>query len=98
MLDFDDGRIRVKRYKEQHFLDCCIAEHDRYGKGSAMVWGAIQCNRKSRLIFIRQKLNSENYCVNVLEKECIPFVLENPGNIFMQDNAPCHRSIATLIT
>ena len=38
-VDFTDRRARVWRMRYERFAEVCIAEHDRYGRGSVMVWG-----------------------------------------------------------
>ena len=48
--DFADRRRRVWRRRGERKARCCIAQHDRYGKGSVMVWGAIRWNHKSELV------------------------------------------------
>lgn len=36
--DFNYGRWRVLRKRNERFKDCCDAEHDRFGGESVMVW------------------------------------------------------------
>jgi hypothetical protein len=36
-----DGRPHVYRHRGERFADACVLERDRFGGGSAMVWGGI---------------------------------------------------------
>jgi len=40
-VDFTDRRARVWRITNERFAPVCIANHDRYGGGSVMVWAGI---------------------------------------------------------
>ena len=40
-VDFTDRRARVWRMRNERFAEVCIAEHDRYGGGSVMMWAGI---------------------------------------------------------
>ena len=40
-IDFTDPRARVWRARDERFAPVCVVEHDRYGKGSVMVWAGI---------------------------------------------------------
>ena len=46
-LDFIDRRQLVWRMPKERFDDLNVAEHDRYGKGSVMVWAGISVNGKN---------------------------------------------------
>ncbi|XP_062611745.1 uncharacterized protein LOC134273568 [Saccostrea cucullata] len=52
-LDFNDGRRRVWRKKNERYKDCCITEHDRFGCGSVMVWAGISYDGSTDLYVIR---------------------------------------------
>ena len=45
-LDFTDRRQLVWRMPKERFDDLNVAEHDRYGKGSVMVWAGISVTEK----------------------------------------------------
>ena len=46
-LDFTDRRQLVWRMPKERFDDLNVAEHDRYGKSSVMVWAGISVNGKN---------------------------------------------------
>ena len=48
-VDFTDRRARVWRMRNECFAEVCIAEHDRYGGGSVMVWAGISAQGKTDL-------------------------------------------------
>ena len=48
-LDFHDGRRRVWRQRNERFTDCCIAEHDKFGGGSVIVWAGISYDGRTDL-------------------------------------------------
>ena len=57
-----------------------------------MLWGAIKGNRSRALVKFPIKMNSEAY-QNVLDVALVePY---DSSDIFMQDNAPCHKSALT---
>ena len=56
-LDFNDGRVRVRRQPSERFLDACIAEHDIYAGGSVMIWGSIWHDGRSQAVLVRGTLN-----------------------------------------
>lgn len=95
-VEFNDGRILVHRLPSERDNENCIRMYNRHGGGGVMVWAAIAYNRKSRLIFIKGILDSKRYIEEVLSVEAVPFVLDMPGYIFQQDNAPCHSARATM--
>ena len=100
-LDFADRRKRVWRRKNERHARCCVAEHDRFGGGSVMVWGAISWNSKSNLVFIDGNLNAQRYCNEVLRPHVFPYVRRLGNNaLFQQDNARCHvaRVCTALLT
>jgi len=94
-LDFNDGRVRVHRRVSERYMEACIIEHDRYGGGGIMVWGAICANDRSRLVFVDGIMTATRYIEEVLVPEAIPFVLSRPGLIFMHDNARPHSAFNT---
>lgn len=62
-----------------------------------MIWGAFSAFGKSKIAFIRTRLDSRGY-QQVLQEHLLPFMQKFPSvnHIFMQDNAAIHasRSIA----
>ncbi len=95
-LKFADGRIRVWRLRGERF-DCNnVMPMDRFGGGSIMVWGGIHYNGKTRLVIIRQTLNAQRYCDDVLRPIVLPFFGQHNNFQFQQDNALPHTARATM--
>ena len=90
-LDFADRRRRVWRRCNERYARCCIAEHDRYGGGSVMVWGAISWNHRSDLVVVDGNLNADRYVNQILRPHVVP--LARRYNLqFQQDNARPHTA------
>ena len=94
-LDFHDGRIRVRRLPTERFLEACILEHDRYGRGSVMVWGAINLTGRSQLVVIHGNLTGQRYVDEILQPVLVPFLQNDPASTFQQDNARSHTCRVT---
>lgn len=96
-LDFTDRRARVWRRPHERFAPVCIAEHDRYGGGSVMVWGGISLNGKTDLHIVENgTLNAERYCREILDIHVRPYAgAVGPEFILMQDNARPHTARLT---
>ena len=56
-----DGRRRVYRRHGEHFAGACVVERDRFGGGSAMVWGGIAHGIKSQLIIVAGNMTAVRY-------------------------------------
>ncbi|GFX67190.1 transposable element Tcb2 transposase [Trichonephila clavipes] len=73
-----------------------IIERDRYGGRGVLVWGGIMLGSRTDLhIFDAGSVNGTRYCNEIL----LPYVRLFRGAmglqfLFMDDNAPCHRTIA----
>lgn len=93
-LDFNDGRRRVWRHRAERFADCAIAEHDRYGGASLMVWAGIWTGGRTDLhVFRMGTVNAQRYLDEVIRPLVIPQMRQLGAEfIFMHDNAPCHRA------
>lgn len=93
-LDFNDGRRRVWRQKNERFKNCCVAEHDRFGGGSIMVWGGISYDGCTDLYVIRNgSLTGVRYRDEILAPIVRPFAgAIGDDFILMDDNARPHRS------
>lgn len=88
-LDFHDGRVRVRRLPTERLLDACIAEHDRYGGGSIMIWGGIWHGGRSVPILVNGTLNGERYVETIVRPVILPTAREH-GLTLQQDNARPH--------
>lgn len=93
MLDFNDGRRRVWRQRNERFQNCCVAEHDRFGGGSVMVWGGISYDGRIDLHVIRNgSLTAVRYRDEILHQHVRPYAgAIGPNFVLMDDNAPPHR-------
>ncbi|GFT86734.1 transposable element Tcb2 transposase [Trichonephila clavipes] len=73
-----------------------IIERDRYGGRGVLVWGGIMLGSRTDLhIFDAGSVNGTRYCNEIL----LPYVRLFRGAkglqfLFMDDNAPCHRTLA----
>jgi len=90
LLHRHDGRQRVYRRRGERFADACVAQVDRFGGGSVMVWPAIRHGWKSQLLIIDGRMNA------VMYKDTIPYITRNPEVTynpevnFIHDNARPH--------
>ena len=94
-LDHHDGRMLVWRRPRERYATACIAEHDRWGGGSVMVWAGIWSTGRTDLVVVNGNMNWRRYLNDVI----IPVVqpkLQRIGNgaIFQDDNARPHRARA----
>ena len=96
LIDSKDRRIRCYRKDGERYSDNNILEIQNKGYGCVMVWGAVISGRKSELVRLDGKVNSEIYIQNVLLRHAIPFINTlGEGIIYMHDNAPAHRANRT---
>ena len=92
-LSTNDGRIRVWRRQGERYTDATVLEHDRYGGGSVMVWGGINHHHRTPLYRVDGNLTGIRYRDEILRPLVIPALQAiGPNAVFMDDNAPCHRS------
>lgn len=90
---FSRTRKYVRRMKGNRFLSEYTSTTSKYGGKSLMVWGAIKYDGSRSLIKCDGNVNSIEY-QSILRRGLIP--IYNPQDIFIQDNAPCHRSASTV--
>ncbi|GFT66841.1 transposable element Tcb2 transposase [Trichonephila clavipes] len=95
-LSSDSHRILIWRERESRNHPSNIIERDRYGGRGVLVWGGIMLGSRTDLhIFDAGSVNGTRYCNEIL----LPYVLLFRGAmglqfLFMDDNAPCHRTVA----
>ncbi|GFS51980.1 transposable element Tcb2 transposase [Trichonephila clavipes] len=95
-LRSDSHRILIWRERGSHNHPPNIIERDRYGDRSVLVWGGIMLGSRTDLhIFDAGSVNGTRYCNEIL----LPYVRLFRGAmglqfLFMDDNAPCHRTVA----
>ena len=63
-LAFTDKRQLVWRRSKERFDDLNVAEHDRYDKGSVMVWAGISVNGKTDLYVVENGTLTVVRCCN----------------------------------
>ncbi|GFS81760.1 transposable element Tc3 transposase [Trichonephila clavipes] len=95
-LSSDSHRILIWRQRESRNHPSNIIERDRYGGRGVLVWGGIMLGSRTDLhIFDAGSVNGTRYCNEIL----LPYVRLFRGAmglqfLFMDDNAPCHRTVA----
>ena len=73
-LDFHDGRTRVWRQRNERFTDCCIAEHDKFGGGSVIVWAGISYGGRTDFhVVLNGTINGRRYIDDILGPYIIPY-------------------------
>ncbi|GFV83001.1 transposable element Tc1 transposase [Trichonephila clavipes] len=95
-LSSDSHRIHIWRERGSHNNPSNIIERDRYGGRGVLVWGGIMLGSRTDLhIFDAGSVNGTRYCNEIP----LPYVRLFRGTmglqfLFMDDNAPCHRTVA----
>ncbi|GFX85145.1 transposable element Tcb2 transposase [Trichonephila clavipes] len=95
-LSSDSHRILIWRERGSRNHPSNIIERDRYGGRGVLVWGGIMLGSRTDLhIFNAGSVNGTRYCNEIL----LPYVRLFKGAmglqfLFMDDNAPCHRTVA----
>ncbi|GFW67432.1 transposable element Tcb2 transposase [Trichonephila clavipes] len=95
-LSSDSHRILIWRERGSRNHPSNIIERDRYGGRGVLVWGGIMLGCRTDLhIFDAGSINGTRYCNEIL----LPYVRLFRGAmglqfLFMDDNAPCHRTVA----
>ncbi|GFY36567.1 transposable element Tcb2 transposase [Trichonephila clavipes] len=95
-LSSDSHRILIWRERGSRNHPSNIIERDRYGGRDVLVWGGIMLGSRTDLhIFDAGSVNGTRYCNAIL----LPYVHLFRGAmglqfLFMDDNAPCHRTVA----
>ncbi|GFV13040.1 transposable element Tcb1 transposase [Trichonephila clavipes] len=95
-LSSDSHRILIWRERGSRNHPSNITERDRYGGRGVLVWGGIMLGSRTDLhIFDAGSVNGTRYYNEIL----LPYVRLFRGAMglqfrFMDDNAPCHRTVA----
>ncbi|GFU73141.1 transposable element Tcb2 transposase [Trichonephila clavipes] len=95
-LSSDSHRILIWRERESRNHPSNIIERDRHGGRGVLVWEGIMLGSRTDLhIFDAGSVNGTRYCNEIL----LPYVRLFRGAmglqfLFMDDNAPCHRTVA----
>ena len=96
-VDFTDRRARVWKMQNERFAPVCVAEHDRFGGGSVMVWAGISAQGKTSLHVIDNgTLTALRYVNEILDVYVRPYAGPVGENfILMDDNARADRAHIT---
>ncbi|GFW49781.1 transposable element Tcb2 transposase [Trichonephila clavipes] len=95
-LSSDSHRILIWGERGSRNHPSNIIKRDRYGGRGVLVWGGIMLGSRTDLhIFDAGSVNGTRYCNEIL----LPYVRLFRGAmglqfLFMDDNAPCHRTVA----
>ncbi|GFT63576.1 transposable element Tc3 transposase [Trichonephila clavipes] len=95
-LSSDSHRILIWRERGNRNHPSNIIERDKYGGRGVLVWEGIMLGSRTDLhIFDAGSVNGTRYCNEIL----LPYVRLFRGAmglqfLFMDDNAPCHRTVA----
>ncbi|GFW31168.1 transposable element Tcb2 transposase [Trichonephila clavipes] len=95
-LSSDSHRILIWGERGSRNHPSNIIERNRYGGRGVLVWGGIMLGSRTDLhIFDAGSVNGTRYCNEIL----LPYVRLFRGAmglqfLFMDDNAPCHRTVA----
>ncbi|GFX99599.1 transposable element Tcb1 transposase [Trichonephila clavipes] len=95
-LSCDSHRTLIWRERGSRNHPSNIIERDRYGGRGVLVWGGIMLGSRTDLhIFDAGSVNETRYCNEIL----LPYVRLFRGAMglqffFIDDNAPCHRTVA----
>ncbi|GFT54562.1 transposable element Tcb2 transposase [Trichonephila clavipes] len=96
-LSSDSHRILIWRERGSRNHPSNNIERDKYGGHGVLVWGSIMLGSRTDLhIFDAGSVNGTRYCNEIL----LPYVRLFRGAmglqfLFMDDNAPCHRTVAS---
>ncbi|GFW00342.1 transposable element Tcb2 transposase [Trichonephila clavipes] len=96
-LSSDSHRILIWRERGSRNHPSNIIERDRYGGRGVLVWGGIMLGSRTDFhIFDAGSVNGTRYCNEIL----LPYVRLFRGAmglqfLFMDDNAPCHRTVTS---
>ncbi|GFX22357.1 transposable element Tcb2 transposase [Trichonephila clavipes] len=95
-LSSDSHRILIWRERGSRNHSSNVIQSDRYGGRGVLVWGGIMLGSRTDLhMFDAGSVNGTRYCNEIL----LPYVRLFRGAmglqfLFMDDNAPCHRTVA----
>lgn len=90
----------MRRRAGEEYNPECIAPTVKFGGGSIMIWGCMSARGVGEATVCEGRMNSSSYIETLeghLEASIVKlFDEDDPEYIFQQDNAPCHRSKASV--
>lgn len=94
---YSSRKVRVRRTPTEKFLPDCLVPAVQGGGGAVMIWGCMSAAGTGILRFIQGTMNSEEY-ITTMRENMLPSaqMLHNGYFVYQQDNAPCHKSAATM--
>ena len=98
-VDFTDRRARVWRMPNDRFAPVCMAEYDRFGGGSVMVWTGISAQGKTDLHVIDNgTLTALRYVNEILDVYVRPYAGAVGENFILMDAGSMHIEPASPIS
>jgi hypothetical protein len=86
----DEFRLMVRRFRgERRNLKFAVRSHGDVTSG-VMLWGSMGIGYRSRLVFIRARLNGDQYIEEILRPIVLPLINEHAGVVLEQDNVRSH--------
>lgn len=94
---YSSRKVRVRRTPTEKFLPECLVPAVQGGGSSVMIWGCMSAAGTGILRFIDGSMDSQEY-IETMKDNMLPSAqkLHNGYFVFQQDNAPCHKSAATM--
>ena len=91
-VQFADGRLQVWRRTGESMDENNIAERDRCGGRSVMIWGGmLVCHSgKTELVTVNGCLNAHRCCDEIVIPIVIPALQRGRADILQQNNTHCH--------
>ena len=92
-----DGKRFVRCKNGEHFSPQCVKKTVRFVGGSVIVWGMISSLGVGPIVHFHSNINTSVY-KELLRQHTLPHLHKGrvETQIFMQDNAPCHKAKAVL--
>ena len=87
----NDGRNFTWRRQGERLSTKCVKKTVKFGGGSVMVWGIMSAAGVGLLVRIQGTVNADVY-KRLLTQHAVPCLQNFVDPVFMQDNAPCHKS------
>ena len=95
-VSFADRRVRVWRRPGERYTNACVAQHNRYGRGSIHVWDGFSYHHRTPLHVFRVNVTADVYVNQKLRPIVVPFFQNHPDvATFQHDNARPHTANVT---